>query len=93
MIIGKIFYIQFVEGAELKKKAKDAPMRVVEREVQRGNIYADDGVSILVTSVPYFEVRMDVASRRFLMNFLMQILIHCRENYPDYFVCNLQRNT
>ena len=62
MIIGKIFYIQFVEGAELKKKAKDAPMRIVEREVQRGNIYADDGVSILVTSVPYFEVRMDVAS-------------------------------
>ncbi len=65
VIIGKIVYIQFVQGAELASKAKPIPIRFVVTEIQKGNIYADDGVSMLVTSIPYFEIRMDVGSPEF----------------------------
>ena len=62
VIFGKAVYTQFAEGEELVKKAKAAPIRLIDTEVEKGNIYADDGSSLLVTSIPIFDVRMDVAS-------------------------------
>ncbi|MCD4696480.1 MAG: transpeptidase family protein [Bacteroidales bacterium] len=60
-IITKVAYIQFVEGPELQKKAKEQSLKYFNVEAVRGNIFASDG-SLLATSVPIFDIRMDVAS-------------------------------
>ncbi|GAB5539694.1 MAG: penicillin-binding protein [Salibacteraceae bacterium] len=58
-IIGKALYIQVFEGAELREKAENLTTVFRDIEAVRGNIYADDG-SMLATSVPIYEVRMDL---------------------------------
>ena len=60
-IIGKVIYIQVVEGDELLAKADSLTIRYFNVEATRGNICAADE-SLLATSVPIFDVRMDVAS-------------------------------
>lgn len=60
-IIGKIIYIQFKEGVELKAKAQTQELRVFDLEANRGNILDKKG-SLLATSVPIFEVRFDISS-------------------------------
>lgn len=60
-IIIRIAYIQFNLGDELLQKAELQELRVFNIEATRGNILASDG-ALLATSVPVFEVRMDVAS-------------------------------
>ncbi len=60
-IAGKVAYIQFAEGDELLEKAQEYELRFFSREAIRGNIYASDG-NLLATSVPIFDLRMDVAS-------------------------------
>jgi len=61
LIIGRVLFIQFGEGAEWKKKSEKLNLRYDNIEAMRGNILSSDG-SLLATSVPIFEVRMDVAS-------------------------------
>ena len=61
MIIGKILYIQIKDGDRLKEIAESQEIAEITLEASRGNILAADG-SLLATSVPVFEVRMDVAS-------------------------------
>ena len=58
-IIYKVFQIQFVEGAKWREKAKNLTTAYINIEAVRGNIYADDG-SLLATSIPIYEIRMDV---------------------------------
>lgn len=58
-IVGKIVYIQFVEGSELRAQAKTITFRDITIEPNRGDICAIDG-RLLATSVPYFELRMDL---------------------------------
>ncbi len=60
-IIGKAIYIQFSEGPDLIAKAELQELKFFSIEANRGNIY-DAGGNLLATSVPIFEVRMDVAS-------------------------------
>lgn len=60
-VIVKMILIQVNEGAELTALAKTQELKAFNLEANRGNILADDG-SLLATSVPVFEVRMDVAS-------------------------------
>ncbi|MCD4747175.1 MAG: transpeptidase family protein [Bacteroidales bacterium] len=60
-IIGKVIYIQFVEGKELIKKAELLDLKYFNIEAVRGNICASDA-SLLATSIPIFNVRMDVSS-------------------------------
>ncbi len=60
-IIGKILYIQLVEGEMWKAKAAKLSLKYFNIEPNRGNIY-DVNEEMLATSVPLFEVRMDVAS-------------------------------
>jgi cell division protein FtsI (penicillin-binding protein 3) len=60
-IIGKAAYIQFYEGQELIEKAASQELRYFSIEANRGNIYDASG-NLLATSVPIFEIRMDVAS-------------------------------
>ncbi len=60
-ILGKIIYIQFVEGDMWREKADKLSLRYLNIEATRGNVYDANG-EFLATSVPIFEVRMDVAS-------------------------------
>ncbi len=60
-IIGKALFIQYFEGKELLKRAQKKEMNWFEVEAMRGNICADDG-TLLATSIPIFDVRMDVNS-------------------------------
>lgn len=60
-IVIRVAYIQFKLGDQLLEKAQEQELRMFSVEALRGNILADDG-SLLATSIPVFEVRMDVAS-------------------------------
>jgi cell division protein FtsI (penicillin-binding protein 3) len=60
-IIGKVIYIQIVESEELLAKADSLSIKHFKVEATRGNVCAVDG-SLLATSVPIFDIRMDVAS-------------------------------
>lgn len=60
-IIAKVIYIQVVEGDELLARADSLTIRYFNVEASRGNICAVDE-SLLATSVPIFDIRMDVAS-------------------------------
>ncbi|MEI6764081.1 MAG: penicillin-binding protein [Bacteroidota bacterium] len=59
VIIGKLIYIQFVQGPELKKKAEKVSIEYDVVKAVRGNIYAEDD-NLLATSVNVYEVGMDV---------------------------------
>lgn len=58
-IISKVLIIQFVEGDEWRAKAESLSTRFFDIEAVRGNIYDANG-SMLATSIPYYEVGMDV---------------------------------
>lgn len=59
VILGKLLYIQVVEGSYWRERAENLTTVFRDIEAVRGNIYADDG-SMLATSVPIYEVRMDL---------------------------------
>jgi cell division protein FtsI (penicillin-binding protein 3) len=61
VIIGKAYYIHFAEGDIWVAKGEEKSIRLREVEATRGNICAADG-RLLATSVPFFDIRMDVAS-------------------------------
>lgn len=60
-VVFQTFKIQVIEGAEWRDMADS--LTVVSRtiEPERGNIYSEDG-SLLSTSLPFFEVRIDFKS-------------------------------
>lgn len=60
-IIGKVLYVQLAQGDMWRAKAIKQSLRYFNIEPNRGNIYDSDG-EVLATSVPLFELRMDVAS-------------------------------
>ncbi len=61
LIVGKALYIQIKEGEELIAKAEEQEMRYFSIEATRGNILSDNG-DLLVTTIPVFEIRLDIAS-------------------------------
>ncbi|MCK6650285.1 MAG: cell division protein, partial [Bacteroidia bacterium] len=58
-IISKVFIIQFSEGDEWRAKAQSLSTKLFDIEAVRGNIYDANG-SLLATSLPYYEIAMDV---------------------------------
>lgn len=58
-IIAKVCVVQFSEGEEWKARAQTLTTQVFNIEAVRGNIY-DAGGSLLATSLPYYEVGIDV---------------------------------
>lgn len=58
-IIVKIIYLQFVEGSKWREMAQTITYKDITIEPNRGDICALDG-RVLATSVPYFEIRMDL---------------------------------
>ncbi|MBU8891308.1 MAG: PASTA domain-containing protein [Bacteroidales bacterium] len=61
LIIGKILYLQLIEGAKWKDKAQTLTLQDITIEPNRGDILASDG-RLLASSVPYYEIRMDTRS-------------------------------
>jgi len=59
MVLGQALRIQTVQAAYWKGIHLEQSTRMVEIEANRGNIFSLDG-SLLATSLPYFEVSMDV---------------------------------
>lgn len=61
VIIGQVIKIDTVDRAYWIERGEDYSIRKQTVEAQRGNILADDG-SLLATSIPYFDVRIDFGS-------------------------------
>ena len=61
LIVARILQLQLVQGEELRQKAEDVQFKYVTIEPNRGDIYAGDN-RLLATSVPYYEIRMDLKS-------------------------------
>ena len=61
LIIGKILYLQLVEGGKWKEQAQTLTLKDITIESNRGDILAADG-RLLASSVPYYEIRMDTRS-------------------------------
>ena len=58
-IVFRIVKLQFVEGDMWKEKSKSLTTSYVNIDASRGSVYSSDG-SLLATSVPIYEIRMDV---------------------------------
>ena len=58
-IIYKVFVIQFSEGDQWRAKSANFSTKMFDVEAVRGNIYDANG-TLLATSLPYYEVGMDV---------------------------------
>ncbi len=67
-IFYKIYTIQNVDTEKKEKLLKSLQEITYEIEANRGNICADDG-SILVTSIPNYELRFDLAAPRVKKNY------------------------
>ncbi|MFN8712415.1 MAG: penicillin-binding protein [Bacteroidota bacterium] len=64
-VIGRVFYIQFVQGDYWKKEAENFTVREMDIEAVRGNIFAVDG-SLLATSLPYYNIGVDTRANVFI---------------------------
>jgi len=60
LVIGKMVYIRYKEGPALLAKAQKQEIKIFSLKADRGNILSDKD-NLLATSVPVFEIRMDVA--------------------------------
>lgn len=60
-IMGKLLYLNFVEGTKWEEKAQEKNMKYITIDPNRGDILAEDG-RLLASSVPYYEIRMDLMS-------------------------------
>jgi len=60
-IIAQVINVQFIQGEKWRAKAEALTTEYREIEAARGNIFTSDG-SLLATSIPIYEVRMDVKS-------------------------------
>lgn len=62
LIIGRILQLQIIQGDELNQKAEELMLKYITIEPNRGDIYATGGNRLLATSVPHYEIRMDLRS-------------------------------
>lgn len=59
LIVLQVLKLQVIQGSEWRSKADSVSTNYINVEAVRGNIFANDG-SLLATSLPEYEVRMDV---------------------------------
>ncbi len=62
LILGKIMWLQLVEGSKWEEMAENRIVRDMIIEPNRGDIYGANN-RLLSTSVPYYEIRMDLRAR------------------------------
>jgi len=60
LIVAKVFYIQFVEGDKWRDALNETNLRYAELDATRGDIFSTGG-NLLATSVPVYEIRMDMS--------------------------------
>jgi len=63
-VFGKILLVQFTEGEKWEAKVEKLTTDLREITPVRGNVYTADG-NMLATSVPIYEIRMDMACEGF----------------------------
>lgn len=85
-VIAKIIHIQLYQSNQLLQKADKQELRYSNLDANRGNIYSDDG-RLLATSVPVFEIRMDVASEH-----VSDELFNTKVDSLAHFISNLFRD-
>ncbi len=61
IVLGRAFYIQRFEGNYWRSMSDSLHQRFIELDAERGTIYSEDG-QMLSTSIPYFDVYMDLAA-------------------------------
>ncbi len=61
-ILFRILQLQVLQGDELRQKEEELMLKYVTIEPNRGDIYATGAKRLLATSVPYYEIRMDLNS-------------------------------
>ena len=59
LILVRVIHLQFVQGDHWREVARNSTMRYASIDAVRGDILADDG-RLLATSVPIYEIRMDL---------------------------------
>lgn len=73
MIIYSATRINVVEGQDLRSERDSLYLEYVDVKADRGNILASDG-SLLATSLPFFEIRMDMKASDYMrQNFMEQV--------------------
>lgn len=58
VILGKVLYIQQVQGNYWKDQARQQQQRFIELDADRGTIFSEDG-NMLSTSIPFFDIYVD----------------------------------
>jgi cell division protein FtsI (penicillin-binding protein 3) len=58
VVLGKVFYIQRVQGAYWRGLSDSLHQKFIELDAERGTIYSEDS-SMLSTSIPYFNIYID----------------------------------
>jgi cell division protein FtsI (penicillin-binding protein 3) len=58
IVLGKVFYIQRVQGAYWKSLSDSLHQKFIELDAERGTIYSEDS-SMLSTSIPWFNIYVD----------------------------------
>ncbi len=61
VILGRVFYLQQVQGKYWKSEAKKQQQRFIETDADRGTIYSEEG-NMLSTSIPFFDIYIDFAA-------------------------------
>ncbi|MDA3780372.1 MAG: penicillin-binding protein [Bacteroidales bacterium] len=61
IIIGRVLYLQIIEGGELRKISESINFEDIIVKSNRGEILAADG-RMLASSIPYYDIRMDTRS-------------------------------
>ena len=61
VILGKVIYLQQVEGNYWLARAQQQQQKYQEIAAERGTIYSEDG-SMLSTSIPFFDIYIDFAA-------------------------------
>lgn len=82
-ILARIIRIQYVEGDDLRSEALNLSVKYIDIDARRGNIYAADG-SLLATSVPRFDVHIDLSKRtiaKALFDENVDSLSYCLSNF------------
>ncbi|HXB91290.1 MAG TPA: penicillin-binding protein [Puia sp.] len=82
VVLGKVFYIQHVQGAYWKSLSDSLHQKFIEMDAERGTIFSEDS-SMLSTSIPYFNIYIDFGAdglrekdgQRFTEN--LDSLSHC----------------
>ncbi len=60
-VLGKLIFIQYVEGEELRELSQSESLREIPIEAERGNIFSADG-KLLATSMPVYDLYFDPVS-------------------------------